>query len=244
MTTFSPPPPPLSNCKPKGDDSSSSSHLSYNLNDSLLGTVGPRQPQLHYKTPKQFINTNNTSSSISNNEQESLASSERSMSSSISTSPSPINKSLLLNDGNTGLSGVTAIKSSSCNNNNNNNNDTLESRFLNKLCEEIEVSLNVDCECADDYSSNDFSGMDYSFDNEALRAERTERIISPDFSHLAKPEPDFTQLTELRRTLENNIKTMRADATSTLKSKPKNEKLDSNNNNNNNNARNVVGVLV
>jgi trimeric autotransporter adhesin len=43
--------------------------------------------------------------------------------------------------------------------------DLLETRFLNKLCEDIEVSLNVDCECADDYSSNDFSG-DYSFDNE------------------------------------------------------------------------------
>lgn len=43
--------------------------------------------------------------------------------------------------------------------------DIIESRFLNKLCEDIEVSLNVDCECADDYSMNDFSG-DYSFDNE------------------------------------------------------------------------------
>ena len=43
--------------------------------------------------------------------------------------------------------------------------DSLDAKFLNKLCEEIEVSLNVDCECADDYSSNDFSG-DYSFDHE------------------------------------------------------------------------------
>lgn len=43
--------------------------------------------------------------------------------------------------------------------------DIIESRFLNKLCEDIEVSLNVDCDCADDYSINDFSG-DYSFDNE------------------------------------------------------------------------------
>lgn len=43
--------------------------------------------------------------------------------------------------------------------------DLMESRFLNKLCEDIEVSLNVDCDCADDYSINDFSG-DYSFDNE------------------------------------------------------------------------------
>jgi hypothetical protein len=40
---------------------------------------------------------------------------------------------------------------------------TSESKFLNKLCEDIEVSLNVDCECADDYSMNEFSG-DYSFD--------------------------------------------------------------------------------
>jgi hypothetical protein len=42
--------------------------------------------------------------------------------------------------------------------------DTFETKYLNKMCEDIEVSLNVDCECADDYSSNDFSG-DYSFDN-------------------------------------------------------------------------------
>ncbi|CAF0732571.1 unnamed protein product [Brachionus calyciflorus] len=42
--------------------------------------------------------------------------------------------------------------------------DSFEAKYLNKLCEEIEVSLNVDCECADDYSVNDFSG-DYSFDN-------------------------------------------------------------------------------
>jgi len=40
---------------------------------------------------------------------------------------------------------------------------TSENKFLNKLCEDIEVSLNVDCECADDYSMNEFSG-DYSFD--------------------------------------------------------------------------------
>lgn len=43
--------------------------------------------------------------------------------------------------------------------------DSFETKYLNKLCEDVEVSLNVDCECADDYSSNDFSG-DYSFDNE------------------------------------------------------------------------------
>ncbi len=44
--------------------------------------------------------------------------------------------------------------------------DNFESRYLNKLCEDIEVSLNVDSEVVDDdYSSNDFSG-DYSFDND------------------------------------------------------------------------------
>ncbi len=50
--------------------------------------------------------------------------------------------------------------------------EILETRFLNKLCEDIEVSLNVDCECADDYSSNDFSG-DYSFDNELIKTPMT-----------------------------------------------------------------------
>lgn len=40
--------------------------------------------------------------------------------------------------------------------------DSFDGKMLNKLCEDIEVSLNVDC--ADDYSINDFSG-DYSFDN-------------------------------------------------------------------------------
>ncbi len=34
------------------------------------------------------------------------------------------------------------------------------------------MSLNVDCECADDYSSNDFSG-DYSFDNELIKTPMT-----------------------------------------------------------------------
>ena len=53
--------------------------------------------------------------------------------------------------------------------------DSLDAKFLNKLCEEIEVSLNVDCECADDYSSNDFSG-DYSFDHDLKSPSLTSSI--------------------------------------------------------------------
>ena len=72
--------------------------------------------------------------------------------------------------------------------------DNFETRYLNKLCEDVEVSLNVDCECADDYSSNDFSG-DYSFDNNndfkpysiipVAKANLSKKLVQPTTANIA-----------------------------------------------------------
>ncbi len=122
--------------------------------------------------------------------------------------------------------------------------EILETKFLNKLCEDIEVSLNVDCECADDYSSNDFSG-DYSFDNDLIKTpmsmakgnyqQRTQ------FNQGLKLNPIQQKINNL----EQNIKNLRNVDT--------NSSSNSNNVNNNNNIctfeyngqnKNNIGVLV
>ena len=94
--------------------------------------------------------------------------------------------------------------------------EVLEAKFLNKLCEEIEVSLNVDCECADDYSSNDFSG-DYSFDNDikspSVPSSMNNIKKNNDYSNLNTSliKSNLSHLTDLRRNFEMNIKQLRSN---------------------------------
>ncbi len=102
--------------------------------------------------------------------------------------------------------------------NNRKSNELIESKFLNKLCEEIEVSLNVDCECADDYSSNDFSG-DYSFDNDLSNVLKVTNSSNHNnninktqmFSNgnNAINKTNVNYLTDLRKNFELNIKQLR-----------------------------------
>ena len=106
--------------------------------------------------------------------------------------------------------------------------DILEPRFLKKLCDDIETSLNVDSECVDDYSSNDFSG-DYSFDNELIR--------SPAKAYRLKPNPPVkgTNLNELRQNFELNLKhALPAGAKKALNTKAPNEPV----------PKSHLGVLV
>lgn len=97
--------------------------------------------------------------------------------------------------------------------NNNFSSDILETKFLNKLCEDIEVSLNVDCECADDYSSNDFSG-DYSFDNELLKTPLS--IGKMNYQHKLQNNQagKINPLQNKINNLEQNIKLMRSNNSS------------------------------
>lgn len=105
---------------------------------------------LHYATPRHFINTSN-----SNEKQPPLP-----------PPPLPTSSSLLESSGSFSTNCFSSSFAA-----NDRISDSLDAKFLNKLCEEIEVSLNVDCECADDYSSNDFSG-DYSFDHELIKQQQ------------------------------------------------------------------------
>ncbi len=91
----------------------------------------------------------------------------------------------------------------------NKSEEYLEGKFLNKLCEEIEVSLNVDC-VTDDYSSNDFSG-DYSFDNDLVC--RTPNLVNSSnktqiYSNGIGTNK-YNHLTDLRKNFELNIKQLR-----------------------------------
>ena len=116
--------------------------------------------------------------------------------------------------------------------NSNFSSDILETKFLNKLCEDIEVSLNVDCECADDYSSNDFSG-DYSFDNELMKTPLSMGKINYQQQRHNSQPGKINPLQNKINNLEQNIKLIR-------------------NNNNNSNPnyhntgqnKNQIGVLV
>lgn len=121
--------------------------INNNRQSCNLSTFSPRQQQTQhiettFRTPRCFVNQDNNKYENSK--------------CPLLPSVKPLAISLLESSGSfTNGFSITNDKIS----------DSLEAKFLNKLCEEIEVSLNVDCECADDYSSNDFSG-DYSFDHD------------------------------------------------------------------------------
>lgn len=81
--------------------------------------------------------------------------------------------------------------------------ESIDGRYMNKMCEEIEVSLNVDCECADDYSSNDFSG-DYSFDAE-MKSPVLRNVEKYGRGKAQAPALNTNSLVELRKNFEHNI---------------------------------------
>ena len=115
--------------------------------------------------------------------------------------------------------------------------DILETKFLNKLCEDIEVSLNVDCECADDYSSNDFSG-DYSFDNDLLKTPLSVAINKTQYPQRSQGA-NITKLGSLQNVKKNR------NGLVINKSNSKNTSTSSNQNANTN-VQNTshIGVLV
>jgi hypothetical protein len=147
--------------------------------------------------------------------------------------------------------------------------DLVENKYLNKLCEEIEVSLNVDCECADDYSSNDFSG-DYSFDtgprspgylqhtNGVYRA--NPKPINSDIynnqnsqTNKDQQQPasnnnvNISHFTELRKNFEQNIKNQlrgHSNGTNNHETNNNNKGKNSGENNQNLHIKNHFGVLV
>ena len=132
------------------------SQLSRNANLSTFSTTRHNDSTAHtFRTPRCFIQNNTSNECNTSNKN----------SSSVLPKPPP---SLLESSGSftNGFSTNDRIS------------DSLDAKFLNKLCEEIEVSLNVDCECADDYSSNDFSG-DYSFDHELKSSPMPIRFNTP-----------------------------------------------------------------
>jgi hypothetical protein len=158
------------------------------------------------RSPRRFVNTATTANSL------------------ISPSLSPMGKSnyrftpSLINSNNSSMNLISS--------------DLMENKYLNKLCEEIEVSLNVDCECADDYSSNDFSG-DYSFDavepnspTTITNSNKNIRQIINNNSNNDSNNVNISHFTELRKNFEQNIK---------------NQLRSVNNNNNNNNNHDTNG---
>jgi hypothetical protein len=159
-------------------------------------------PQLTYVTPRCFI-----SSSSNNNKTSSLKS-------PLPPPPPPQTAplSLLESSGSfstTGLLSATASFSAA----NDRISDSLDAKFLNKLCEEIEVSLNVDCECADDYdSSNDIQSGDYSFDHELLKLNQHQPIPTPPqhINNKYTPYPysstTTTTTTQMKNYLQGNLK--------------------------------------
>ncbi|RNA23809.1 hypothetical protein BpHYR1_036191 [Brachionus plicatilis] len=110
--------------------------------------------------------------------------------------------------------------------------DSFEAKFLNKLCEDIEVSLNVDC--ADDYSVNDFSG-DYSFDN-GTKTPIYSSVAGRQYSmaqKLTQKMSDKTKSNETNIALKNN-KSIVCQSSSEFNSIEKPKNLNKNN----------LGVLV
>lgn len=118
----------------------------------------------------------------------------------------------------------------------------METKFLNKLCEDIEVSLNVDCECADDYSSNDFSG-DYSFDNEQIKTPLSVAINKTMYTQRSQQGANVTKLNSLQ-----NMKKQQRNGIVVNKSSNAGGNLSSNadasGNNVQNKNKNQIGVLV
>jgi hypothetical protein len=111
----------------------------------------------------------------------------------------------------TGLLSATASFSAA----NDRISDSLDAKFLNKLCEEIEVSLNVDCECADDYdSSNDINSGDYSFDHELLKLHHHHQPMPTPPQHINNNKyPPYsstttttTTTTQMKNYLQGNLK--------------------------------------
>lgn len=99
--------------------------------------------------------------------------------------------------------------------------ESFETKFLNKLCEEIEVSLNVDCECADDYSVNDFSG-DYSFDN-SLKSPVLVKTNLP--KQNANYGVNSSNLIELRKNFEQNVKNLKQQTKNTMENQSNKSQL-------------------
>lgn len=120
--------------------------------------------------------------------------------------------------------------------------DVMETKFLNKLCEDIEVSLNVDCECADDYSSNDFSG-DYSFDNEQIKTPLSVAINKTQYTQRSQQGANVAKLNSLQ-----NMKKQQRNGIVVNKSSNAGGSLSSNadgsGNNVQNKNKNQIGVLV
>ena len=181
------------------------------------------------RSPRRFVNTTTTANSL------------------ISPSLSPMGKSnyrftpSLINSNNSSMNRISS--------------DLMENKYLNKLCEEIEVSLNVDCECADDYSSNDFSG-DYSFDAVEPNSPKTinnsnknsRQIINN--SNIDSNNVNISHFTELRKNFEQNIKnqlkSVNNNSNNNQNNYENNGKTKNGNNNDNQNLhiKNHFGVLV
>ena len=162
-------------------------------------------PQLTYVTPRCFISS---ASNNNNNKTSSLLS-------PLPPPPPPQTAplSLLESSGSfstTGLLSATASFSAA----NDRISDSLDAKFLNKLCEEIEVSLNVDCECADDYdSSNDINSGDYSFDHELLKLHHHQPISTPPqhinnnkYTPYSSTTTTTTTTTQMKNYLQGNLK--------------------------------------
>lgn len=186
-----------------GTNSESSNDAGSNNTSTTSPTCSSSNNDSEFLDNSPIINSSITNSDFTSNSQSFLQSNSSLVLPKLNTFSSKKEDSMCINQTQRTNDKLPPLPSNSPKNRK--SNDFLEAKFLNKLCEEIEVSLNVDCECADDYSSNDFSG-DYSFDNDlVIRAPNKNNYSNA----LNTTNNKVNYLTDLRKNFELNIKQLR-----------------------------------